>query len=697
MLLSLTLILLVAFSGLALTYLFADDEPFLWRLAAGNIIGASVFGLIGFVFANFFGLHASTVLAALFVALLPLILFTRKDIQKRFGRDWDRAKGKLQGANFKKLLRFAFYVFFFLLFWFFFERTMFETREGIFTGGSNNLGDLPFHLGAIFGFTEGQNFPPQNPSFAGARFSYPFIADFLTACFVKIGVDVKTAMLAQNVSWAFSLLVILERFVFKFTNNRLAGKIAPILLFFSGGLGFLWFARDYWQGAESFFDFLWNIPHDYTIREAKFRWGNTLTTLFITQRSLLIGMPLMVIVLQKIWEIFAEESKAEEEKRREGEKEKTATTQNDSSSPHLLFPLSPFLVGLLAGTLPLVHAHSLIVLFIVCSFLFALSFEKWREWIAFGIGVAVIAVPELFFAMQGSATKTSEFIDWHFGWDKGETNFFWFWLKNTGIFIPLLLAGIYLIFSTQRDKDAKPEEEKRRKGEKERKPEDIQSQIANRKSQILFYIPFLFCFVVSNSMKLAPWEWDNIKVLIYWFVGSIPFVAFALAWAYNQNKIFRVIAAACLIVLISAGAIDVWRVVSGQINYKVFEPDAIKIAEQIKRKTAPDALFLNAPTYNSAVVLSGRRSLMRYVGHLSSHGIDFQARENDLKRIYEGGATAEIFLKKHGIEYVLISPEEEAYFSQIALTPNEDFFRKYPLIAESGEYKVYKVKSESEK
>ncbi|HEY0428177.1 MAG TPA: hypothetical protein VGC76_10380 [Pyrinomonadaceae bacterium] len=673
MFLSLALILLIASSGFALTYLFAEDEPFLWRLAAGNIVGATVFGLVGFIVANLFGLYASTVLIALALTLLPLILFAKRDIQKRFGRDWERAKGKMQNANYKTILRFGFYVFFFLLFWLFFERAMFETREGIFTGGSNNLGDLPFHLGAIFGFTEGQNFPPQNPSFAGARFSYPFIADFLTACFVKTGVDVKTAMLAQNVSWAFSLLVVLERFVFKFTGNRLAGKIAPVLLFFSGGLGFLWFAKDYWQSAHGFFDFIWNIPNDYTIREAKFRWGNSLTTLFITQRSLLIGMPLMVIVLQKIWEIFTAKE----------DEEKAQSSENVSSSSHLFFPFVPFLVGLLAGTLPLVHAHSLIVLFIVGSFLFAVSFEKWREWIAFGIGVAVVAVPELFFAMHGSATKTSEFIDWHFGWDKGETNFFWFWLKNTGAFIPLLLFGICLIFLPRRRRDT----EKDKKGKHETRDNGLRA-----KDQILFYLPFFFCFVVSNAMKLAPWEWDNIKVLIYWFVGSIPFVAFALAWIYNQNKVFKIIAAAFLIILIAAGAIDVWRVVSGQINYKVFEPDAIRIAEQIKKKTAPDALFLNAPTFNTVVVLSGRRSLMRYVGHLSSHGIDFGPREKDLQRIYEGDATADIFLKKQGIEYVLISPEERAYFDQIGEPLNEEFFQKFPVIAESGDYKVYKIK-----
>jgi hypothetical protein len=36
---------------------------------------------------------------------------------------------------------------------------------------------------------------------------------------------VRGAMMAQNIFLAFSLLVILERFTFKLTNNRLAGKI----------------------------------------------------------------------------------------------------------------------------------------------------------------------------------------------------------------------------------------------------------------------------------------------------------------------------------------------------------------------------------------------------------------------------------------------------------------------------------------
>ncbi len=660
-----------------MTYLFAEDEPLLWRLCAGNVVGQTIFGLFCFVAACFSGLMTATVIA-LFVTALPLILFSRKDVKQNFAENWRAAKQSLEGADFGKILRFTYYAAFLILFYFFFDRAMFEMKGAIYTGGSNNFGDLPFHLGAIFSFTDGSNFPPQNPSYADVKFTYPFIADLIAAGFIKIGANVSGAMLAQNVTLAFSLLVILERFTFKLTGNRPAGKLAPALLFFCGGLGFLWFFKDASETAKSFYEFMWNLPRDYTISE-NFRFGNSLNTLFGTQRSLLLGMPLTIIVLQTIWRIFNAKTQ-----RREDAKEEI-NRRDEKPFSIINYQLSIFLVGLLAGTLPLVHLHSLFCLFIVSGILFFFSAENWREWIAFGIGVAIIAVPELIWALTGSATETSKFIDWFFGWDSRDLNFFWFWLKNTGIFIPVLIGGIYLIYFSQNP--ANSTENKNVTDQKQRTKDKEQ-----RISLLIFYIPFAALFIISNVAKLAPWEWDNIKVLIYWFVGSIPFVAYALAWLWEKDKFFKLIAAVCLVTLTFAGALDVWRQISGTINYEVFRADAVNIAEQIKQKTPPNALFLNAPTYNSAVVLSGRRSLMRYTGHLASHGIDFGEREDDLKRIYSGDTETNSLLNEYGIQYIMISPEEIGYFQTNNVPFNEAYLQKFPVVAEAGEYKVYQVK-----
>jgi hypothetical protein len=434
MLLSILLISLISVGGTSLTYLLFDDEPLMWRIAAGCVIGSAVFGTAGFVLANLAGLSAATAVVTFALMLSPLLIFRDKGRRSELAADRNRAKNRFQGKSLRRFLPFLYYSFFFLLFLFFFERAMFFKDGGIFTGGSNNLGDLPFHLGAIFSFTEGANFPPENPNFAGAKFTYPFIADLITAYFVKLGANVKDAMLVQNIAWAFSLLVILERFVFKMVNDRLAGRIAPFLLFFSGGLGFLWFFSDYSAQAKGLFDLLDALPRDYTIGP-DFKWGNSLTTLFITQRSLLLGMPITLIVIGALWKLFAADD-----------------TERSQLANARLFPFIG--IGLLAGLLPLIHLHSLFVLFIVGICCLAFRHEYWRQFVAFAAGVAILAVPEVIWSMSGSATDASAFISRHFGWDLGKDNILWFWVKNTGIFFPLIAAGIYfLCYKPEREAD----------------------------------------------------------------------------------------------------------------------------------------------------------------------------------------------------------------------------------------------------
>ncbi len=669
MFLTLIILALIALGGMALTYLVAEDERFMWRLSAGSIAGSAMFGTICFAIACFAGFTQAVIVISALITMLPLLLLRSGEYQKRFLHDWAKAKGTMEGLNLKKFLRFAYYAFFFFVFWFFFDRAVYELKDGIYTGGSQNYGDLPFHLGAIFAFTDGATFPPQNPSWAGAKFSYPFMADFLAACLVKLGIDFKAVMVTQNITWAFALLVIIERYAVKLTNNKLAGRIAPALLFFSGGLGFLWFFGDMAGWAKGFVDFLTHLPRDYTIRE-EFRWGNPMVVLFITQRGLLFGMPLTILVIQYLWRIFT----GGPAKEAEPETKKKKNEETVSWLKHPLLP--PVMVGLLAGTLPLVHLHSLIALFIISAFLLAIRPSRWRELVAFGVGTAVIAVPELIWSVTGTASETTKFFGWHFGWDKRDLNIFWFWIKNTGLVFPCIAAAIYLLWVHLKTTNADEEAAKK-----------TDDNSPDAKSLLLFYIPFAFLFILTNVTKLAPWEWDNIKILIYWFIGSLPLIAYVLAWLWQLKKGWQYIAGVCIVVLTLSGAIDIWRTASGQINSRVFETDGMKLAEQLKLKSDKGAMFLNGPVFNTTIVLTGRQSLMRYTGHLGSYGIDYFSREADVKQIYLGGPNAAALLEKYKIDYVLISP-----FEKNDLKANEEFFKRYPVFAESGAFKVYKVR-----
>jgi hypothetical protein len=318
--------------------------------------------------------------------------------------------------------------------------------------------------------------------------------------------------------------------------------------------------------------------------------------------------------------------------------------------------------GILTGSLPLVHAHSFVVV-IGTAFFLGLLFRQWREgrwrpWAIYVVAALAVALPQIWWSTHDSIATAGTFFGFEFGWDHREENIAWFWFLNTGLFIPLAAAAAFW---------------------------PVKPRIASR-PLLLFTAAFLAWFIVPNVMKLAPWVWDNIKVLFYWFVGFVPLVALLIARLLKSGPGLRAAGAAALVVLTLAGGVDVWRVVSGQTEYGEFDRDGIAIATLIKEGTAPRALILNAPTWNTPVFLAGRRSLLGYTGHVWSRGLPYAEREADIKRIYAGEADAAQLLDKYAIEYIVVSPIERSN-----LTVNDAFFERFTKVAEAGEYKLYEV------
>ena len=201
-----------------------------------------------------------------------------------------------------------------------------------------------------------------------------------------------------------------------------------------------------------------------------------------------------------------------------------------------------------------------------------------------------------------------------------------------------------------------------------------------------FYVPFIFCFLIPNLVKVAPWVWDNIKVLFLWYVASAPLVAWLLARWWQQRSFLRWLAPSVLATLLLAGALDVLRVVSEASEYQEFDAQGIAAANLISAQTAPRALVLHAPTYNSPVFLTGRRSLLGYPGWMWSRGLDYSERSADIARIYSGAPEADGLLRKYNVDYVLVGPMELASFKV-----NEQFWSKYKTLSQAGAYRVYQI------
>jgi hypothetical protein len=188
---------------------------------------------------------------------------------------------------------------------------------------------------------------------------------------------------------------------------------------------------------------------------------------------------------------------------------------------------------------------------------------------------------------------------------------------------------------------------------------------------------------------MAPWIWDNIKVLYYWWLASAPIVALLLAKLWREGPIRRTAAIVLFVCVILAGALDVASMTLHSGKYDIFDSSGIAFAELIKEKTPPRALIIHAPVHNTPVFLTGRRSLMGYPGHIWTHGLQYLQRESEIKRIYLGTSDAEQLMKNYGVDYAVVGPLEK-----LVVPVNEAFFSRFEKVGQVGEYSLYKVRRE---
>lgn len=635
--------------GAAATYLYDEDAGFPSRLGYGAASGFAALALIGFVLANLLPIEAAA-LAGRIVVAAPLLTLAGPGTRARLAGDLRSMFAQLRAGVTSPSLRttgpIVYSVGLVVFLWLVFDRVIVEDQGALLTSYVNNLGDLPFHLQVTSSFAYSGNFPPEDPTYAGTGFAYPYLSDFVAAVFVSLGASLRDAFFLENLVLALALVVTLARFTVLLTRDAVASFVAPILLLFSGGLGWLAFLDDARSSGLGVVGTLSALTRDYTIvGEGPYRWGNAITTLLVTQRSLLFGLPIALIVFALLWKLI---------------NGAPATGWRPIAGNHAI--RLGLAAGLLTGCLPLIHAHSFVVVF-GTAFLLGVVFLQWRErrWMAWSVYVVValaLALPAIWWSTHDSIANAGTFFGFELGWDHGQENIAWFWLLNTGLFIPLIVIG-YLW------REGPP---------------------AATRQLLLFSSVFLVWFLVPNVMKLAPWVWDNIKVLFYWFVGFLPLVALVIARLLRRGPGWQAAGIGAILVLTLAGGIDVYRALSRQADLQEFDADGIAIARLIREETPQRSLILHAPTYNPPVFLTGRRSLLGYTGYIWAHGLPFADRETDIRKIYAGEPGAADLLASYGVDFVLVGPIERG-----SLTVNDAFFEQYPIVGEAGAERLYDV------
>lgn len=187
--------------------------------------------------------------------------------------------------------------------------------------------------------------------------------------------------------------------------------------------------------------------------------------------------------------------------------------------------------GIAAGMLPLAHAHSFMVVILVAGFL-TIFFGRLRLWAVFFGFALLLGLPQVITTVRGSAVSAGGFFGWQLGWMKGNEEFLWFWFKNTGVFAPLVMFGMWIALNRRIFKKdlAEPNSSNSSKAARAAflpgsydSSRAVDAAVATphswrqRYALLFFYLPFLVCFIVPKygpACSLGLGQYQGLNLLV---------------------------------------------------------------------------------------------------------------------------------------------------------------------------------------
>jgi hypothetical protein len=612
-----------------------------------------------------------------------------------------------------------------------FAHTVYSDTGGLEAGYPTVWADWSQHLTTAASFASGGNIPPVNPLFSGTTLLYPFLPDFHAATLITLGLAPGLALAIPGgilVAVIAMLVVALGR---RLGLGTAAGVIAVLICFIGGGLGFIGAFSDActshgFSATQCTLQYVvthpgtgmsivaWTLhdlpgtiaaqPRAYdglpsdggTPPLPNMQWYTPLMAWWLPQRTLLFGFAAAISVLLLVLA--------------------GASSHGPSWEPFVL-------AGVLIGLLPIVHVQTLIALSILLFVLFWR--RRRRDWFAL-LGVAVVLggvrLAQLVLSQHGAPVTpygTNVYPWLEPGWLAnagtfadpsgrltlsignvftgaiqavgmlGTARWWGFWVANLGIAVPLL-AFVAIATATR-----------------------LGGWKVGRSLTSAFPVPLLeltlgalVIFAACNLVVFQSWNWDNTKLLVYWYlvigllIGSLAAHWWRRAWP-------RVAAIVLVAPVLLTGALVVlrllpWTPPASAITgpYTIANTQELQLASTIDRVTPRDAVVLTFGRPNDPVLaVAGRIGVMGYGGWLWSYGISFETRYNDVQTMYNGcaagQATCPVFslLRTYGISYVEIDnrlTDPGAIDSRVGLSWWAD--QGLPVVARTDHITIYDVR-----
>jgi hypothetical protein len=335
-------------------------------------------------------------------------------------------------------------------------------------------------------------------------------------------------------------------------------------------------------------------------------WKNFFITLFIPQRSLWMGLPLGVWLIYQVRDQFYEEFQTRKPWGR----------------------AQTFLLGTAWGVLPFFHMQAFIVVSLLIAF-YTLTGPTPKSNLLALWPVLIWAVPlgTMFVLYLTDMFQKGSMI--HFQWS-------WFSPKNLAIFfgvelgpwtVFILGVGAYRLWKGQW----------RERGE---------------------WLMAILGFLLFNALLLAPWDWDKLKILIWFYL-----VVIALCVRGVEPYLTTWRKAALCVGLFFSGIVCMLAVSGNRAQpTELYEWRELWNTKGAMGAISKDAVIAATPTFNHPLSFWGYAIAVGYSGHLWSHGVDYQGPEEMIDRLYQDGTDWAAIADRLQLTHIFWGPmEKERY------------------------------------
>lgn len=539
-----------------------------------------------------------------------------------------------------------FFVFWFVYFLIFWSKAVFIDGIGNFVAGHVNIwGDWAAHFTMATAMENRGFLLTESPFLIGAKFSYPFAADLLSAVVYRISGDLIYSFLVP--SFLLSLFFVWSIYYF-FKNLWRSEKkaiLSSTIFLLNGGLGFYYYFKDNLV-KKPFWELILNPLHEVTRYDKyQIKWINIIDSMVIPQRAFLLGFPLTVLALTFIYQYFFTKGK----------------------NKHWRLIIS----GVILGIMPVIHTHSYLAAFIILSFWSIEDLlnhkkvlkERFFKWLTVAGLTAILSLPLIsyYFFSQVDHGFSQFFPGWlakdyHMNW-------FDFWFRNW-LFMPwLAFLGFFLVAK-------------------------------KHLKRILIFSPFIFIFIVANLFLFQPFAWDNTKLFVWAALGFsyLSVYVFQAIWRkkseiklLNPFKVF--IIGTIFILTILSGAMDLHYIIRHDLHSHImYSKEELELARWIKENTPKNSIWLTGDKHNHPVFnLTGRQTIFTYRGWLWTHGYDYHEVEADITNFYKEPQKHLSFLQKYKVDYLVVGDNERAVWK----ANEREFLNTFKLIRQTRTYKIF--------